>query len=162
VSTTLTERWNGKKWSIKPSPNPAGATQAELDSVSCTSAGACTAVGHYQRKPDHSRTLAERWNGKKWTIQHTLNPTTDPNKFLLGVSCTSGSACTAVGYTSGPIAWQATLVEHWNATRWTVQHSPHPGTDSQLGGISCSTNTCTAVGWYKKSSGPQKTLVERR
>jgi hypothetical protein len=67
-----------------------------------------------------------------------------------------------VGYTSGPIAWQATLVEHWNATRWTVQHSPHPGTDSQLGGISCSTNTCTAVGWYKKSSGPQKTLVERR
>jgi hypothetical protein len=163
VSRTLTERWNGKKWSIKPSPNPAGATQAELDDASCTSADRCIAVGHYQKTADHSRTLAERWNGKNWTIQHTLNPTSDPNKFLLGVSCTSGSACTAVGYTSGPIAWQATLVEHWNGRKWGVQKSADPGTDNELFGTSCTaTNTCTAVGWYEKSSGRQKTLVEHR
>ncbi|HEY3946436.1 MAG TPA: hypothetical protein VGL78_14510 [Solirubrobacteraceae bacterium] len=163
VYTTLTERWNGTKWSINPSPNPAGSQHAELDSVSCTAAGGCIAVGSYQKKPSHSRTLAERWNGKKWSIQHTVNPTTDPNKFLLGVSCTSRSACTAVGYTSGPIVWQATLVEHWNGSKWSVERSPHPGTDSQLHGLSCvSTSTCTAVGLYEKSSGGQKTLVEHR
>jgi hypothetical protein len=160
---TLVERWNGANWSIQPSPTPAGASYAELDGVSCTSAGACTAVGDYQKAANQSRTLAERWNGKRWIVQHTVNPTTDPNKFLLGVSCTSGSACTASGYTSGPIVWQATLVEHWNGSKWMVQRSPHPGTDSQLGAVSCSsTRRCTAVGWYEKGSGPQKTLVERR
>jgi hypothetical protein len=68
-----------------------------------------------------------------------------------------------VGYTSGPIAWQATLVEHWNGRKWGVQKSADPGTDNELFGTSCTaTNTCTAVGWYEKSSGRQKTLVEHR
>jgi hypothetical protein len=121
-------------------------------------------VGWYEKSANHSRTLAERWNGHKWSIQHTLNPSRDPNKFLSAISCTSPAACTAVGYISGPIAWQATLVEHWNGSKWTVQHSGDPGTDNDLSGVSCSsTGSCTAVGWYEKNTpSPQKTLAEHR
>jgi hypothetical protein len=66
--------------------------------VSCTSATACTAVGHYQNGAGTRVTLAERWDGTSWTIQPT--PSLSPNYFyttLSGVSCTSATACTAVG-----------------------------------------------------------------
>lgn len=159
----LAERWNGKKWSIQDTGNLTGATSSELLGVSCSAPAACTAVGYYDKSAKKARTLAERWNGKKWSIQRPVNPTTDPNKFLYAVSCTSPRACTAVGYTSGPVVWQATLAEHWNGSGWTAQPSLHPGTDSQLHGLSCvATSTCTAVGWSSKNSGPQRTLVERR
>jgi hypothetical protein len=57
----LAERWNGTKWTILRTPAPSG---ADLESVSCTSARACTAVGHGK-----SGLLAERWNGTKWALQ---------------------------------------------------------------------------------------------
>jgi hypothetical protein len=159
----LAEHWSGKKWSIQDTGKLTGATSSELQGVSCSAPAACTAVGYYEKSANKARTLAERWNGKKWSIQRPVNPTTDPNKFLYAVSCSSARACTAVGYTSGPTVWQATLAEHWNGSGWTVQQSPHPGTDSQLQGLSCvATSTCTAVGWLSKDSGPQRTLVERR
>jgi hypothetical protein len=163
AQASLAERWNGKHWSIAATPDPGGAAGSELSSVSCTAAGECSAVGDCEKEINHSRTLAERWNGKKWSVQKTRNPTSNPNKTLLGVSCTSAKSCTAVGDTSGPLVWYATLVEHWNGSKWSVQGSPHPGTDSQLQGVSCSsTSTCTAVGWHETDSGPQKTLVEHR
>jgi hypothetical protein len=52
---TLVERWNGSKWVVQPTPNPAGATESFLNGVSCASASACTAVGTYD-----DQTLAGR------------------------------------------------------------------------------------------------------
>src|SRR5205085_12521591 len=45
VDHTLVKRLTGNEWSIEPSPDPAGAIQASLHSVECTSATACVAVG---------------------------------------------------------------------------------------------------------------------
>ena len=39
--------------------------------MSCVSSRACTAVG---RAGDPYVTLAERWSGIRWSIQHTINP----------------------------------------------------------------------------------------
>lgn len=39
--------------------------------------------------------LAEAWNGSSWTVQPTPNP--DGYASLAAISCTSASACTAVG-----------------------------------------------------------------
>ena len=164
ISSTLAERFNGRKWSLVYTPRPAGAIFAEFQGVSCVAANACTATGDYQKTPNHSRTLAERWNGKKWAIQKTPNPTTDPNKYLYGISCTAANACTAVGYTSGNVVWDTTIVEQWNGHKWSVQRSPSPGSDSELLGASCSsTSDCMAAGWYEtQNTGPEKTLIERR
>jgi hypothetical protein len=69
---------------------------------------------------------------------------------LYDVSCTSASACTAVGwYETSPGAYD-TLAEVWNGTTWTIQNTPNPtgATASYLFGASCaSASACTAVGY---------------
>jgi hypothetical protein len=143
---TLAERWNGTEWSTQttPNPNPVGIEWSELSSVSCTSSEACMAVGQSYVKGTRE-TLAESWNGKEWLILTTPNrEKTSGGSLLTGVSCTSSTACTAVGETinSGIQA----LAERWNGTEWTIQTTPGP-TETSLTGASCTAaNSCTAVG----------------
>ena len=70
---TLAEIWNGARWAIQPTSLPAGASGGELLSVSCASVSACTAVGFTQGSTGQP-TLAEAWNGTKWTIKPTPSP----------------------------------------------------------------------------------------
>jgi hypothetical protein len=74
---------------------------------------------------------------------------------LAGVSCTSRTACTAVGASEGANS-RAALVERWNGSRWSIQSIANlPGTTgSDLSGVSCpSAIACTAVGSYVDESG---------
>jgi hypothetical protein len=165
---TLAERRDGATWSVQPTPNPAGTPTSDLFSVSCTSPTACTAVGYYSTNIYHSSggTLAERWNGVSWTIQATPNPAHATTSYLSGVSCTSPTACTAVGYYSTNIDHSSggTLAERWNGVSWTIQATPNPAhaTTSYLSGVSCTSPTaCVAVGFFTESSGQYVTLVER-
>ena len=149
-------------WTIEPTPNPTGASQSTLSGVSCTSAAACTVVGNYTNSAGTILTLAERWNGTKWTIQQTVNPGVStrywvPN-VLTGVSCTTSTACTAVGWDRLDECnffhcyVDATLAEGSNGASWTVQ-SGLPGyrfpIPIALEGVSCSAAAaCAAVGSY--------------
>ena len=45
VERTLVEQWNGRSWSITPTPNLGGATHANLSGVSCHTPTSCFAVG---------------------------------------------------------------------------------------------------------------------
>ena len=153
---TLAEAWNGTSWRIQDTPNPAGTFGSVLRDVSCASASACTAVGSYDQGPFGPRApLAEAWNGSRWSIQDTPSPAGAVDSGLGPVSCTSASACIAVGgySTSGHAVLFA---ERWDGARWTVQAmpSPSPGTSfAVLSGLSCtSTTACTAVGGYDNSA----------
>ena len=156
---TLAERWNGKAWAIQPTPSINGGPLA----VSCTSASACTAVGEKVTTAGIGVTLAERWNGMAWTVQATPNPGGADGSALDGVSCTSASACTAVGeynVTGNTVM----LAERWNGTAWTVQATPNPALGSTgLGGVSCtSASACIAVGsYFSGSEGPGGPVAER-
>ena len=72
----LAERWTGGKWAVLTVPDPAPAGDlAELNSVSCTSATTCMAVGDYIDQAGTSdTTLAEQWNGTTWTVVTTPEP----------------------------------------------------------------------------------------
>jgi hypothetical protein len=139
----------GSGWSIQHVPPPAGAANPGLSGVSCPSATACISVGAYNPSAGGASTLAERWNGIRWSVQSTPNPKTW--SFLNAVSCSSASACTAVGYyyPVGPGGASLMLAERWNGTRWSIQSTPNPaGQSGQLLGVSCpSVNACTAVGY---------------
>jgi hypothetical protein len=78
---------------------------------------------------------------------------------LNAVSCTSSTACVAVGAVRGVDSHNvATLVESWDGTAWSIATSPN-GADivSTLDGVSCTSPTsCTAVG----SGGRTGTLIE--
>jgi hypothetical protein len=44
--------------------------------------------------------------------------------YLYGVSCTSATACTAVGYYTNSGGTDVTLAEGWNGTSWAIQVTP--------------------------------------
>jgi hypothetical protein len=123
---TLIERWDGTRWRLTPSPTPGG-SNGRLWGVACPASPSCMAVGRSQTSPDPSdgtKTLAERWNGKKWSIVAT--PTTGVKySSLEGVACPNATRCLAVGYTRKSGGVSKTLVERWNGTAWSVVASPN-------------------------------------
>jgi hypothetical protein len=149
AQVTLAQAWNCATWTVQSAPN----------GVSCTSPVACTAVG----SRDNSATLAERWDGTSWTIQSTPSPSSSEQR-LLAVFCPSTSSCTAVGYYYPAALTQATLVEVWDGSAWSVQPSPNPPgvKASYLTAVSCSTAAaCRAVGSYRNRRDRVMTLAER-
>ena len=156
---SLAERWNGKRWTILPTPNPAKSVQSFLNGVSCTSPSACTAIGEQHSAARIVHTLAERWDGATWRIQHTPNPPRVQFASLAGVSCTSASTCLATGGSD-----LGTLAERWDGTAWHIQHTPNPpgGQNILLASVACpASSACTAFGFDETSSGQHLTLAER-
>src|SRR5205085_124752 len=90
LGVPVAERWNGTKWTIQHIPSVPGADHTHLYSISCTSPRACTAVG-YSNTVSGAATVAETWNGKRWSIQHTPNPHGAQYSYLNSVSCASDS-----------------------------------------------------------------------
>src|SRR6516165_50487 len=142
-------------WSVTLSPNPVIPT-GQLFWVSCPAANSCMAVGGYTKASGTGVTLAERWNGTSWRILPTPNPARATLSGLLGVACSTLSACTAVGQAIIGGASQA-LAERWDGIRWRIQPTPNLSQGGGLNGVSCtSASACTAVG--SAGAGP---LAER-
>ena len=140
-------------WTIANSVN-ATLTGGAIESVSCSAATACTAVGTDVNTSGIGVTLAERWDGASWQRQATPNPagdtTTSVAPTLLGASCPTAAFCVAVGnYGSG--FDQSGMADTWNGRQWTAQSFPVPADSDgwQLFGVSCtSARFCEAVGGY--------------
>jgi hypothetical protein len=153
----LAERWNGTRWSIQATPNPPQGN-GFLSGVACTSATTCIATGASNPFTPSATTLAERWNGTRWTLQVTPNPPQGGGE-LNGVSCTSVSACIAVGNSNA-----GNLAERWNGTRWQIQPTPNPAGAqfTFLNAVACApASGCIAAGAYINSSGAFHGLAER-
>ncbi len=164
ATVPLAERWNGTAWAVQSTPSPGGATASFLNAVSCASASACTAVGYSRTSTGTTLPLAERWDGTAWAIQSMPTPGAATATYLLGVSCTSASACTATGFYLTSAGASVPVAERWNGTAWAIQSTPNPSgaTASQLYGVSCAAaSTCTAVGSYVTSAGATVPLAER-
>jgi hypothetical protein len=141
------------------SPNPAG-LDAEFNAVSCASATFCMAVGWKGPHDGSSLTVfAERWNGTSWSLVNVPGPSSAVASRLLGVSCTSGTYCLAVGASNDDIAFNP-LARRWNGTAWSVVNVPTP-TVGLFRAVACvSTTDCRAVG--DGSTGPgSSALIEK-
>jgi hypothetical protein len=155
----LVERWNAGTWAIQTSPVPVGTTSAQFLGVSCprsTTGWDCEAVGIYYDSTGAQQLLAERWDGAAWTVQPIPLPSGGMNGYLSGASCTSPTACTAVGYfqTSSSGSTYLPLIERWNGTTWAIQANPASSSSIYFKAVSCLTvNSCIAVGRDSKSPG---------
>jgi hypothetical protein len=164
--STLIEIWNGKRWSVSPSPSPGNYNH--LLGVSCSSPTDCEAVGfHLHTCAPHvggGSGLVERWNGHDWTVNPSPRDPCTGDTELHAVACTSASNCTAVGQYSHGSSGDRTLVESWNGSSWSVVSSPNgnPTNNNELFGISCADRrSCVAVGQYQLVfAGPALTLTE--
>jgi hypothetical protein len=113
----LAGRWNGRRWFFQRPQNSARALSTHLDGVSCNSAIACTAVGYFVGRTGERVTVAERWNGKKWSLQHPPDPGGAHGAYLDAVACSSSTACTAAGSYSNGARIAVTLAERWHPGR---------------------------------------------
>jgi hypothetical protein len=148
-SNLFAEHWNGTQWTFQTVPTPGG-TSFLLNSVSCPQPEHCTAVGLAENDTQVVGSIVARTNGSAWTLQKDATPA---GTELYGVSCASAQSCTAVGANAANAAFFNTgIAEYWNGTRWALQATPVPQTNTHgaaLSGISCATLTaCTAVGVY--------------
>jgi len=140
----LIEHWNGATWTATYLRY-----NALLRGISGVGASDIWAVGQrYGRtNPFGDTTLTLHFNGRTWSSVRSPNPlstaATDQN-WLTSVSAVSTRDVWAVGrygnHDVGPA--DATLIEHWNGSRWLVVESPNPAGsshDNNLWGV-------TAVG----------------
>ncbi len=112
--------------------------------MSCVSTRFCMAVGSVEQ-PGQGVTLAEVYDGVGWNVVPTPDVPGATDNELLGVSCSSQTACTAVGFSQSQGGAQ-TLAERWNGTGWAIQPTPLV-MRSGLAAVSCASATaCTAVG----------------
>lgn len=119
-----------------------------LRGVSCTSSSDCTAVGQSGTAASDNLAaviLATTNGGATWA-SHTI-PTNI--KGLEGISCTSGSKCTAGGYTIQGTGVTATTTN--GGATWTDYSIPGIGV---LNGVSCPSHAvCTSVGMMNTDTG---------
>jgi len=162
-------RSGGRGWEIQSASIPPKTKFAELSAVSCSSSTSCTAVGGYTTRTDTSNTeaLIERWNGDTWSTQSVASKTGGPVGLLRGISCSSPTACIAVGDSVNTHSVGTPLAAQWNGTRWSAQEmqavtvaAGHGITE--LNSVSCSSFTsCTAVGSIEPRTGMDALLIER-
>ena len=153
VGRTITEMWNGSKWTLVASPNPAGGNSTifpDLKSVSCVASTDCFAVGNTRNPGDGApgdATFIEHWNGTTWAMSPSPNPnnSTNDSDQLNGVSCATTSVCIAVGHVLNQHTQTETvLIERWDGNDWSIGLNHSSGS---LSGVSCpSTTTCVVVG----------------
>ena len=160
-SFSLAERWNGTAWKIQPTILPPGAESTSFSGVSCVSATACTAVGGaVETTGSRSVNLAEAWNGTSWKVQAIVTPSGSTGGNLTAVSCTSPTACTAVGWFDDAAGNVLAVAERWNGNLWRTQPVLRPTKTTQFFAVTCRTSTrCTAVG-YDTGTGGTRPLVE--
>lgn len=165
---------------------------ASLISVSCPSPGFCMAVGQVNSELEgvgqvNGRALAVRWAGGRWSTVIVPQPAPEPgavgafNPVLTSVSCSSPSACTAVGTYFDEISAIPGLVgagsgvedsfaERWNGSQWSLQttwNEPLADSflDTYLSGVACtSARACVSVGTVSNNNEGEKAesrVVER-
>jgi hypothetical protein len=141
-----------------------------VDSVSCSSAGNCSAVGSYYDSAGQEglllRETAGKWgNGTEAALPATA-VTQRQSVFLNSVSCPSNGNCTAVGgYQDGSGLEALTVTESDGAWQTGVEVAlPADANSTQptagLTEVSCaSVGNCSAVGEYGNSSGNEPGLL---
>lgn len=164
-TATSVQHWNGSRWSVMTSPNPAKSDPAWFNDVSCPSTNDCFAVGGSLPPSNSDRSLIEHWDGKRWSIMPSPNASGPGADVLIRVSCATDTSCFAVGLVTITDAKINGLLEHWNGLRWSLMTLPAPkvGTWTTDGpsSVSCFSPTDCFVVSTAYSKGNFYTFVER-
>jgi PASTA domain len=141
-----------------------------LSSVSCASAGNCSAVGSYRNKAGRPEGLLVTEKGGRWApgIEAVLpaNGVTQQDVYLNSVSCASAGNCTAVGSYYDTRGSEGLLLTETAGTWAPGVEAALPATATatdqyaSLASVSCaSAGNCSAVGGYHDSSGAGALLL---
>ena len=148
---TLVEHWNGKRWSVVPSPNPRKGNNV-LFGVDAISGKNIWAVGGNNFDPSvGSKPITLQWNGKVWRKSAGLPVTSG----LQDVSAISAHNVVAVGHTR-----TVPLVQRYNGNRWTSVPTGTASTTAHLQAVSARSATAEwAVGQQTGTAALQPLTV---
>ncbi|HUC53864.1 MAG TPA: alkaline phosphatase family protein [Candidatus Cybelea sp.] len=151
----------GAGWSVVPSYS-FGSIDNNLTGVSAAAANDAWAVGaYYPSSSNILATLAEHFDGTRWTAYPLPKVGVEEN-VLLAVSMPSTGAAWAVGYYVSGKFQQQTLIEHFDGTVWSVVPSPSPGALQNIlyGVAAISDSDVWAVGAEQDANELWHTLTE--
>jgi hypothetical protein len=143
---------------------------ASVDSVSCASAGNCTAAGDYSDGFGHSRAFVVREKNGSWgqAIKVPGSEISDPGAAanVISVSCATEGNCAAGGTYDDTLGHQQAFVVDERNGKWrTAIEVPgsgalNAGGFAVVGSVSCrSAGNCTAGGFYGAGSGRYQVFV---
>jgi hypothetical protein len=142
---------------------------AYISSVSCTSAGNCSAGGYYTNNASGGprRLFVTTETGGTWgdaTAVTGLPQNANPDTFV--VSCWAAGYCSAVGdYGSGSDQVQAFVLNQTGGTWGTAEEAPgtatlNTGGKAEATSVSCAAGgDCSAGGFYTDHAGHQQAFV---
>ena len=106
----LAERWNGSAW-IRTTTSSPDADLDELHGVAAKSGTDAWAAGYRRPTPvSPFRTLVEHWNGSRWSLAASPNPSRGDNNLAAVAAIPGTGGYLAVGYSGG-----RTLIEGYCA-----------------------------------------------
>ncbi|WP_092653461.1 hypothetical protein [Actinopolymorpha singaporensis] len=114
---TLTERWDGTRWTVVKSPAPGEGSL--LSSVATGPRGQVWSVG-WQQDGAEQTPLVLRWDGDAWSAVDMSGLPADAS--LGDVRVVGSNDIWTVGSQAGQ-----TLAAHWNGDTWTASPSASPG-----------------------------------
>jgi hypothetical protein len=155
---SLVEHWNGSAWSIEPEAGARSPIASRLLGISCPSAATCFAVGEVLKKSTTEGALIEHFNGSAWTYVRVPLPKNISSSSLTAISCSSPSACTAIGsYIAPPLGQSDPMLLRWNGINWALEAAParlsHVTSITFLQVSCASVTACTAVGQSTTTKG---------
>jgi hypothetical protein len=133
---TLAAHWNGKKWSLVPTPNLSDvgrAPQDQLTGVSALGADNVWASGYTSNVNggNFADPFVLHWDGTTWALSKTPNLGTEGSS-LRAIQAISPTDVWAVGQEQVNNGSIFTLTEHFNGSTWTIKPSPDPGMQGKL------------------------------
>jgi hypothetical protein len=133
---------------------------SELFGVSSASPSDVWAVGVARQDTGPARALIERWQGERWRVVPSPDPSSG-DSFLNDVVGLSPSDAWAVGLSRAPDGSARTLILHWDGRRWGVTASPNagPGDNALVAVAEASERDIWAVG-YHDSGSVYRSLLE--
>ncbi len=141
----LVERLKSSTWTLQTPPELADAV---LEDIACTAANACTAVGY--RSGATLESLAEHWNGEKWSTVAVGAPIGKGFELLRlsAISCTAANACMATGYfIDEEFEEGLPFAATYEGSKFTLTSMPKLSAGTALGDVSCTAaNSCLSVG----------------
>jgi hypothetical protein len=142
---TLAEHWNGRGWSVVPTPNP-GSTGNHLYGVDAVAPDNVWAVGQQLGAQAPDQALVEHWNGHRWSVVPTpVSPFASVD--LQGVAV-SGDQVWADGEAFSPSGGRP-LIEHFQNGHWSIANLSGVGSVwTTLFGIAVAGGTVWATGTF--------------
>jgi hypothetical protein len=154
---TLTQHWNGTRWSLVRSPNATSGYNL-LNDIALVAANDVWTVGQAWNGSTYN-TLVEHWNGRAWSIVPSPNVIGNSN-VLEAISVVSANDIWAVGFSTDSNFINNTLTLHWDGISWSIVPSPSLDSDILFALDALASNDVWAVGRTKPGGyGEDRTLT---